>query len=93
MFTDKQRHRLEHIADNAERIAGYVEGLTFDEFAASPMVLDAVERCLARITEAAIRAGEEVMAQVAPDVPPQFTAASATPCGMITTSSTPGPCG
>lgn len=70
MFTDKQWHRLEHIADNAERIAGYVEGLSFDEFAASPIVLDAVERCLARITEAAIRAGDEVMATVAPDVPP-----------------------
>ena len=36
------------------------------------MVLDAVERSLARITEAAIRVGEEVMALVAPDVPPHI---------------------
>ena len=70
MFTDRQRLRLEHIVENAERISGYVDGLTFDDFAARPMVLDAVERCLARITEAAIRVGEEVMARVAPDVPP-----------------------
>ena len=70
MFTERQRLRLEHIVENAERISGYIGGLTFDEFAARPMVLDAVERCLARITKAAIRVGEQVMALVAPDIPP-----------------------
>ena len=70
MFTERQRLRLEHIAENAERIAGYIEGVSFEEFAASSILLDAVERCLARITEAAIRAGDEVMASVAPEVPP-----------------------
>lgn len=50
-------------------MAGYVEGLSFEQFQASSMVQDAVERCLARITEAAIRAGDEVMASVAQDVP------------------------
>ena len=70
MFTERQRLRLEHIVENAERIGRYVDGLTYDDFAARPMVLDAVERCLARITEAATRAGDEVMASVAPDVPP-----------------------
>lgn len=69
MFTERQRLRLEHIVENAERIAAYVAGVGFDEFAASTILLDAVERCLARITEAAIRAGDEVMASVAPDVP------------------------
>jgi uncharacterized protein with HEPN domain len=33
-------------------------------------VLDAVERCLGRITEAAIRVGDETMPRVAPEVPP-----------------------
>lgn len=70
MLTERHRLRLEHIIENAERIARYVEGLSFDDFANRPMVLDAVERCLARITEAAIRAGDEVMATVAPAVPP-----------------------
>lgn len=70
MLTERQRLRLEHIIENAERIAGYVDGMTFEEFANRPMVFDAVERCLARITEAAIRAGDEVMASIAPEVPP-----------------------
>lgn len=70
MFTERQRLRLEHIVENAERIAGYVDGLSFDDFAASAIALDAVERCLARITEAAIRAGDDVMANVAPEIPP-----------------------
>lgn len=33
------------------------------------MRVDAVERCLMRLTEAAIRIGEERMARVAPDTP------------------------
>ena len=70
MYSERQRLRLEHIVENAERIAHHVEGLSFDDFAASTIALDAVERCLARITEAAIRAGDEVMVSVAPDVPP-----------------------
>jgi uncharacterized protein with HEPN domain len=69
MLTGRQRLRLEHIVENAGRIASYVDGMSFDEFAAGEMVIDAVERCLARITEAEIRAGDEIMASVAPDVP------------------------
>jgi uncharacterized protein with HEPN domain len=70
LFTERQRLRLEHIVENAARIAGYRDGITYDQFAANPMLHDAVERCLARITEAAIRAGEDVMSKVAPDVSP-----------------------
>lgn len=70
MLTERQRLRLEHIVENAERIAGYIAGFDFEKFASSPIVFDAVERCLARITEAAIRTGDEAMAEVAPDVPP-----------------------
>lgn len=70
MYTERQRLRLEHIVENAERIRGYIDGKTYADFAASPMMLDAVERCLARITEAAIRAGDELMTSVAPEIPP-----------------------
>ena len=70
MLTERQHLRLEHIVENAERIRGYVDGLSYEEFAGNAMVLDAVERCLGRITEAAIRLGDEEMARVAPEVPP-----------------------
>jgi uncharacterized protein with HEPN domain len=43
--------------------------MSFDMFAADQMVNDAVERCLLKITEAAVRLGEETMTQVAADVP------------------------
>jgi uncharacterized protein with HEPN domain len=72
MPNERQRLRLEHIVENAQRIAGYVDGLTFEEFARHPMIIDAVERCLGRITEAAIRAGDAVMESVAPEVPPHI---------------------
>jgi uncharacterized protein with HEPN domain len=70
MLTERQRLRLEHIVENAERIATYIAGQTYAEFAASQLTIDAVERCLGRITEAGIRLGDEVMAHVVPDVPP-----------------------
>jgi uncharacterized protein with HEPN domain len=70
MLDERQRLRLTHIVENADRIADYVAGMTYDEFAANPLVIDAVERCLSRITEAAIRLGNDLMAQIIPDVPP-----------------------
>lgn len=69
MLTERQRLRIEHIVENAERIASYVVGLDYAGFAADSKTIDAVERCLARITEAAIRIGGETMASIAPDVP------------------------
>ncbi|MBA3897134.1 MAG: DUF86 domain-containing protein [Sphingomonadaceae bacterium] len=47
----------------------YVRGFTFDTFAKDRMRIDAVERCLERIAEAAARFGAETMAQIAPDIP------------------------
>lgn len=88
MLTERQRLRLEHIIENAERIEGYVAGLGYQDFAADQKTVDAVERCLARITEAAIRVGEEGMAEVAPDVPAHIYAASATPCATTMTRPT-----
>ena len=69
MLTERQRLRIEHIVENAERIASYVVGLDYAGFAADSKTIDAVERCLARITEGAIRAGDETMANIAPDIP------------------------
>ncbi len=40
--------------------------MSFDMFAADQMVIDAVERCLLKITEAAVQLGEETMASWRP---------------------------
>ena len=69
MYSDDQKLRLEHIVENVDKIASYIDGLSYEEYAASPMVVDAVERCLARITEAAIKVGAEGMKSAAPDQP------------------------
>jgi uncharacterized protein with HEPN domain len=69
VFTDRQRQRLNHIVENADRIQGYVLDMSFEDFAANQMAIDAVERCLSKITEAAVRAGAETMDRVAPEVP------------------------
>jgi len=69
MYSERQRQRFEHIVENADRVRSYMEGQTFEQFAANTMVQDAIERCLLRITEAAVRAGEDAMREAAPDVP------------------------
>jgi uncharacterized protein with HEPN domain len=69
LYSDDQRLRFEHIVENVDNIASYVEGLSYEEYAANPMIVDAVERCLARITEAAIKVGAEAMRRAAPDQP------------------------
>ena len=69
MYSDDQKLRLEHIVENIERLEGHIAGLSFEEFEAAPVLVDAVERCLARITEAAIKIGPETMRRVAPDLP------------------------
>lgn len=69
MFTERERLRFSEIVENVDRISSYVSEMSFETFAANQMAIDAVERCLSKITEAAIRAGEDVMARAAPDVP------------------------
>ena len=69
MYSDRIRLRLEHIVENADRIGEYIAGKDFDAFASHRMTVDAVERCLARITEAAVRIGEVAMNEIAPGVP------------------------
>lgn len=71
MFSDDERVRswIEHIIENSDRIADYIADMRFEDFVADTKVRDAVERCVGRITEAAMRLGPERMAAIAPDVP------------------------
>jgi uncharacterized protein with HEPN domain len=67
--TDREALRLRDIVDNIERIGSHVGTLDFAGFAADAKCVDAVERCLQRITEAVIKIGPDRMAQVSPRTP------------------------
>ena len=54
--------RLQDIVDNAEKIARYTNGLSETEFQNQGIVVDAVERCLTRISEAAVKLGADAEA-------------------------------
>jgi len=53
---------LTHMLDNIERIRRWTEGLTIEAYRANPMLRDAVERCLERISEASRRLPDEAKA-------------------------------
>ena len=57
--SNKLARRLSDIVENADFIASYIDGLQEKAFLADRKTQDAVERCLQRITEAAIRLGSE----------------------------------
>jgi uncharacterized protein with HEPN domain len=65
----EEKERLGHIVANIDRIGRHVAGRSFEQFKSDPLLSDAVERCLQRITEASIRIGAAGMAKIAPDVP------------------------
>jgi uncharacterized protein with HEPN domain len=69
MSSERERRRLQDIVYNIDKISSYVAGLDFAQFAAEPMRIDAVERCLQRITEAVIKIGPQRMAEISPDLP------------------------
>ena len=69
MSTEREAQRLHDIVDNIARIESHVAGMDFAAFAADPKTIDAVERCLQRLTEAAIKIGPERMAQISPRTP------------------------
>ena len=69
MSTEREALRLQDIVDNIDRIESYLEGFDFAAFVADPKTIDAVERCLQRITEAAIKIGPERMAAISPRTP------------------------
>jgi len=54
------------ILDNARSVLSYTEGMAYNDYLANSLVQDASERCLARISEAAIKLGA-----FAPDLLPE----------------------
>jgi uncharacterized protein with HEPN domain len=60
--TDKPTRRLKDIIANADRIAKHLKDLDRTAFAKNEMAIDAVERCLLRISEAAIKLGDRAEA-------------------------------
>ncbi|MFN3475687.1 MAG: DUF86 domain-containing protein [Blastomonas sp.] len=69
MSSSREQDRLQDIIENAEFVASYLDDMTLQQFCGNRMTVDAIERCLQRITEAVIRIGEERIAIIAPDVP------------------------
>ena len=55
MPSSQPKARFSDIIFNIERIMGYLQGFTFEAFVDDPRTVDAVERCMQRITEAALR--------------------------------------
>jgi uncharacterized protein with HEPN domain len=71
MSFDDQTERFCDILDNILRIENYTEGMDYEVFQADQRTLDAVERCLARISEAAVKlqkAGIDAE-KICPDIP------------------------
>ena len=56
-------HYLADMLDSCEHIRAYVEGMTFDEFAADRKTVDAVARNLEVIGEAAKNIPDEILAE------------------------------
>lgn len=57
MPSSKPWLRLADITDNSRKILAYTEGMTYAEFVANEMAADASERCISRISEAAVKLG------------------------------------
>ena len=59
MPSKRPKQRLLDIVENADAIAGYIAGLNQEAFIKDRKTCDAVERCLQRISEAAVKLGED----------------------------------
>ena len=59
---------LTRMLDNIERIRRWTDGLTIEAYQAHPMLRDAIERCLERISEASCRLPAEAKASQ-PQIP------------------------
>ncbi|HEY7243678.1 MAG TPA: HepT-like ribonuclease domain-containing protein [Xanthobacteraceae bacterium] len=68
MPSRRPAERIEEIIDNIEAIHRYTTGLDESGFIANTLVVDAVERCLSRIAEAAAKLGA-LAPQLMPDQP------------------------
>lgn len=69
MPTDREALRLRDIIENIDRIESYVAGMDLAAFSADQRTIDAVERCLLRVSEAVIKIGAERMAGISPTLP------------------------
>lgn len=68
-FSERTRLRLQDIVENADAAADYLGGMTLADLRADRKTLDAIERCLQRVTEAVIQIGPAGFASIAPDTP------------------------
>lgn len=68
MPSERPARRFQDILDNIARIEAHVAGLDLDGFLTDAKTMDAVERCLSRISEAAVKLGNSGP-DLAPDVP------------------------
>ena len=66
MSSERVAQRVHDIIDNIEAAVGYCSGMDRAIFESKPMVRDACERCLQRLTEAAIKIGERQFASISP---------------------------
>jgi uncharacterized protein with HEPN domain len=66
--SSKRLDRLTDIVDNCKRIARHVAGMSRDQYLADEKTIDAVERCLQRISEAAYKLGP-YLDDIYPDAP------------------------
>lgn len=69
MSFEREGQRLSDIIENIDAIASYVGTMDFDAFVCDGKTIDATERCLQRITEAAIKIGPDRMQSIAPELP------------------------
>ena len=68
MPSSRPLDRFNDIIDNIDALAGYTAGVDETQFLADRKTRDACERCLARISEAAIKLGP-LAEQLAPNQP------------------------
>lgn len=68
MPSDRDHQSLLDILDNIDRIARYTAGMNEAGLAADTRTADALERCIARISEAAVRLGDAAPA-LSPGLP------------------------
>jgi uncharacterized protein with HEPN domain len=66
--SSKPRQRLEDIVYNVDAIMRYTAGMDEASFVVNSLVIDAVERCLSRISEAAVKLGDDA-ARLVPGQP------------------------
>ena len=69
MSSRREQLRLHDVIDNIDAIQEYLGPRSFEELYADQMRVDAIERCLQRITEAVIKIGPQRMAQIMPALP------------------------